>query len=185
MPFIRINYFQSSVKYLLKNNFDVHPRAGIVADKSTFEGAFYSKDGSYTYPKEFRNSSDDVILDRQVIYINESLDKKITIDAEMSDEYTKGFEETIAYLKSKNVDVVFFLCPYPPVIWDYIEKSGDFPLLFQLEEYIMNYSKNEGIDIVGSYNPYDADVISSDFYDERHLKAEVLLDKFDFSIVNK
>lgn len=88
------------------------------------------------------------------------------------------FDAFINLLLDDGVEVVFFLPPYYPAIYDLlVEKSGN-QILLQGQDYFIELAKNKGIKVVGSYNPSDLRLAAVDFYDVLHAKREAMRQLF-------
>ena len=177
----RISYFQSSVKILEKQGSFHFQRYGIVNENYT--GAYWRKDGSHVYSLDFRQTPVNDVKNNIFEYINNNFNGHISLSAHIEAEYKKGFESLIGYLYNCGVEVTFFLCPFPPPLWDEISSNPDiWSLPLEVQEYANAFAKENGIHVIGSLNPYECGVDIADYYDNRHLKAESIAAHFNFSI---
>jgi len=176
-----LSYFQSSINYLLKDNTESAERIGVVSE-SGYDGAFWRADGSYVYTKEYQENSIEkaseyakLLLDSQDVYLS--------LNDHIDSECKAVFEQLIDYLQANDVEVIFYLSPYHPIVWDEIETNYQTSLPIELETYISEYANGKNIRIIGAYDPEKAGVDATDFYDGRHMRAESLMEHFDFSVV--
>lgn len=178
-----LTYFQSSIKYLQLNKFSNPNKIG--EPSADYKGAYYLKDNARisAYDRE-HISKEDVEKEMQKYISGESnstLTSAITPNKHLSDEQINNFKKLINYLQKNNTKVKFFLHPFPPSIWDYIQNSKAFPMIEELDTFIRKYAQENNIPITGSYNPYDLGCKNEDFQDYRHMKTERLYKYFDFT----
>lgn len=164
-------YFLDNLKYLKKNGFDLE-RYRIV--DFSYEGAFYNKDGSYTYSKEYQNRGFDELL-------NDSFLKwKQHYSYEHINEYAISiFEKLVCYLNECHTEVIFYFPPKAPVFYDNIDESK-YSILFEIDNYVREFANNNDIIVLGSYDPRDVGLSNEDFYDIRHVRKESLVKLINF-----
>ncbi|MGI6723818.1 MAG: hypothetical protein ACOX39_05520 [Arcobacteraceae bacterium] len=78
------------------------------------------------------------------------------------------FENLIKYLLENNVNIYFYLTPYNPITYDILMQNEKYKIINQAEEYIINFSKQNNIKIVGSFNPHNYNLTNEDFFDGMH-----------------
>ena len=184
---LSVTYFQSSVEYVSLNGIQTPQMVGEVY--AGYEGAYYLKDNARVSNTAVRNiSAEEVAADIQE-YISDhaenssrsTLDNAITPGEHMDQEMKEIFSDLIGYLVDEGVEIKFFFHPFPQQVWDYMEETGNYPLVRETEELGRGVAEAYNIEVIGSYNPYDIGCTTEDFQDYRHLKPEALIKYFDFS----
>jgi peptidoglycan/LPS O-acetylase OafA/YrhL len=79
------------------------------------------------------------------------------------------FENLISFLKQRQMNVVFVLSPYHPLIYKNLKLKSE---IRNIEKNILQFAKLKGIKVMGSYNPdkISSQIGTKDFYDEIHPK---------------
>ena len=171
-----ITYFQASFDYFKQYGMAERKSWGI-ADESYGE-AYYCADGSFVYPKGYsENCTEDAVISAAREY---DCDYYFTKGECPDDIYFEIFKKLVIYLQDKGVDVDFFLCPLSPALWDICDFEAH-PMLPELERMAREFANERGIDVIGSYNPYEVGVTNADFYDARHMKHESLCKISEFA----
>ncbi len=177
-----LTYFQSSMQYISENGISGDAKIG--EPDAEYQGAYYLKDNARVSAYHIENISEADVEEEMEQYITGSssskLENAITPNAHLDLEQVENFKKLITYLQENNVEIKFFLHPFPPLIWDYIIENGSYPMVEELDVFIHEYSAEKGIPITGSYNPYEVGCGNEDFQDYRHMKAERLYKYFDF-----
>ncbi len=62
--------------------------------------------------------------------------------------------------------------PYHPLVYDYIKNTPKYSVVKDVESYINKYAIENGIDVIGSYDPTYLKLESENFYDGMHLAPE-------------
>ena len=184
---LSVTYFQSSVEYVSLNGIQTPQMVGEVY--AGYEGAYYLKDNAVVSSSAVRNISAEVVAADIEEYINDhsansgrsTLDKAITPEEHVNEEMENIFRKLIQYLREQEVEVKFFFHPFPQQVWNYMGSTGNYPIVGETEVLARKVAAEYGIQIVGSYNPYDIGCTTKDFLDYRHLQAEALEKYFDFS----
>jgi len=98
---------------------------------------------------------------------------KISGYTEMSDELVEEFERLVEWLTQNDVEVSFFLPPYAAEIYSGIQNGGaTYVGVLHTEEYILEYAKEHGLKVYGSYSPQGCDLKTEDLLDEYHMRRE-------------
>jgi len=164
---ISFSYFQASVKALRETKTDysvpvsTHEKYNETNTKLT--------DGSLVYGAEYRNASQFAINSKMRAYMQGDI-YSIEHFETISNDIWLEFQAFVADLKKQNISVEFFLCPYPPLIFDKI--SGKYPNVMKTEYLIKNLATNDGIPIYGSFDPYILGFDETYFYDGMHCKEK-------------
>lgn len=150
-----------------------------------WETELYTKhyDGSVSYQKELRDvQPEDVIalteeaMETHVIY-------RMTDYQEIDVESMAMLTDLIDYLQRQNVEVILYLPPYSPMLYDYIESEEAFRITIDVEERMKNLALEKGIALYGSYDPEGSGLEMTDLYDLYHVKTEKTPDTF-FPVIN-
>ncbi|DAB37967.1 MAG: hypothetical protein A2552_11655 [Sulfuricurvum sp. RIFOXYD2_FULL_44_160] len=162
-----INYENTKNNFL---NFKHESNLKIIKNES-IDKMIKRSDGSIVYPFDIRYQKDIFTLMAAKSYISgpvyciEKFDKLSNI---------KLFEQLMSYLKSKNVEIMFFLPPYHPLVYQYLSSNKKYKNVLYTEKYLREYSQKNNIKIFGSYNPNKYNLNSTDFTDGMHGKSTVV-----------
>lgn len=129
-------------------------------------------DGTVWYSQEFREASADAAL--QVALTQAGTFLYMEGYTELETAQCTLFEEFIEYVQSRGVEVVFFLAPYHPFLYEYVTlyNYDDHAGFFEVEPYVRTYAAKKGIPVVGSYDPRLLGLKDEDFFDGLHVRAE-------------
>jgi len=89
-------------------------------------------------------------------------------------ELRKMLERLLDLMKRDGVEVSLFLSPYHPVVYDYISTADDYRIMLEVENYLRVLADENGIRIVGSYDPIRLNLSKTDFYDGMHPTTEAI-----------
>ncbi len=166
-------YFQSSVDYYY-NGADLETPPEIVLEEDVLKSDVVIKapDGSIVYDVAFRESSQETIDHNALVLIHNQMD--ISLYEHLGEEEIEIFEKFIEHLEDNDVEIVFFIPPYHPIVYDYAyeQKDAGYESWFLTEEYITTFASENNIPLYGSYNPHKLNLTNADFYDGLHIKAE-------------
>lgn len=132
------------------------------------------KDGSITYPKKYREFTPKQVTEEVMNYIDGRPIIFLNEFNKLSDLDIKLLERFITYLKKQNTEIVFFLAPYHPLVFDYFTHSEKYKMVIKAEEYYRALAKKMNIEVLGSFNPEKCKIDSSLFYDGLHCKEEAI-----------
>ena len=135
-------------------------------------------DGSIAYERSLRevDAGDVEELTRQAI--EEQVVYRMTDFAEIDEQSMMLFSGLIDYLKSCGVEVILYLPPYSPMMYNYIESAEQYQIIFQVEERIKQLADEERVALYGSYDPVGSGLEMTDLYDVYHVKTEKMPDTF-------
>lgn len=151
-----------------------------VSYTNDWETELYTKhyDGSVSYQKELRDvQPEDVIalteeaMETHVVY-------RMTDYQEIDAGSMAMLTDLIDYLQRQNVEVILYLPPYSPMLYDYIESEEAFQITFEVEESMKNLALEKGIALYGSYDPEGSGLEMTDLYDLYHVKTKKTLDTY-------
>lgn len=129
-------------------------------------------DGTVWYSREFREASDEAVLLAALAQAGTFLYMEGYTALET--EQCALFEQFIDYMQSCGVEIVFFLAPYHPFVYEYVTlyNYDDHAGFFAVEPYVRAYAAQMGIPVVGSYDPSQLGLTETDFFDGLHVKSE-------------
>lgn len=175
-------YFQSSIDFIRSNNSVILPqkRWGVV-DSSTEDLQHYLPDGSLVYGIGYRSKTVEDVINHANSY---DIESEFSKGEHISENSKDIFEKLIDYLDNRDVEIVFYICPLAPTLWDRIqndEEADQYFILDEMEIFAHEVAERYGIRITGSFNPYNIGIQDDDFWDSRHIRHERLDNFFDFS----
>lgn len=157
------SYFQASIAAIrnkTNNNNELKYVTTYIND-----GFTNRTDGSIYYDKKYREMSQ-ADVDRKATCEMHSSFKGFN---SVSQERIKLFKKIISYLNNRGVNILFFECPYHPSFYSrIISMEGVKDAIY----FIKNYSYENGIEIIGSFNPEDVGFTNATFHDGSHVKKE-------------
>jgi hypothetical protein len=84
-----------------------------------------------------------------------------------------ALEHFVRYVESEGVTVTIVLVPFPTVVYDAFVRLPGYPLT-SVERDLRAIAARTGVEVIGSYDPRRAGVVTRDFFDESHLRPEAL-----------
>lgn len=135
-------------------------------------------DGSIAYQRSLRevNVKDVEELTRQSI--EEQVVYRMTDFHEIDEQSMELFAALVDYLGENGVEVILYLPPYSPMMYNYIESAEQYQITFQIEERIRQIASDKHIALYGSYDPAGCGLEMTDLYDIYHVKTEKMMDTF-------
>ena len=151
-----------------------------VSYTSDWETEKYTKhyDGSIAYQKELRDGSAEDVITLTEQAMEEHVVYRMTDYEEIDEESMQRLSLLIDYLKSQNVEVILYLPPYSPMMYDYIEAEEAFRITLEIEEELLQMASGKQIALYGSYNPEKSGLEMTDLYDVYHVKTEKMPDTY-------
>lgn len=135
-------------------------------------------DGSIAYEKDLR----EVDVNDVIALTNQSIEEhvvyRLTDYREMNAVSMDYFTKLLTFLQGEGVEVILYLPPYSPMMYDYIESDEEFHLVFRVEDEMLKLAKELGIALYGSYDPAGSNLKMTDLYDVYHVKAEKMPDTY-------
>lgn len=175
-----LSYFQGNLEYMrsdVKRGDQVETESGAVLS-AVPKGMLYEldaeirrADGSVVYGVSYRNRPQEEVDADALIQTNAMafLENYPEPDAER----LAIFEMWIQYIQEKDINVIFFLAPYPPIEYDHVLANAErYGGLLGTEEAVRALGKRYNIPVYGSYDPYAIPATNADFYDGLHPRAE-------------
>ncbi|MCM1174299.1 MAG: hypothetical protein NC341_04520 [Blautia sp.] len=145
-----------------------------------WETELYTKhyDGSVSYQKELREVRPEEVIALTEQAMEEQVVYRMTDYREIDAESMETLICLIDYLQSRHVEVILYLPPYSPMLYDYIESEEAFRITFEVEERMKQLALEKGIALYGSYDPEGSGLEMSDLYDAYHVKTEKTPDTY-------
>ena len=142
------------------------------------EGYLKHADGSVSYQRALRevDAADVEEMTRQSM--EEHVVYRMTDYAEIDGHHFSRLSELIDFLQGESVEVILYLPPYSPMMYNYIESEEAFQITLEVEEKIKNLAVEKGIALYGSYDPAGCGLAMSDLYDVYHVKTEKTADTY-------
>ena len=138
-------------------------------------------DGFRIYSKDYLQRDQETINQKAKKYISKkniySLDHFVQIDPELQ----SLFENLITLIQKDGVQIVFFLSPYHPIVYEYIAKTPKYSTVEETEIYFLKFATEQNIPLTGSYNPGLLNLTEEDFYDGMHPSTEAIRKIFSAS----
>ena len=168
------SYFQGSVKYYFRDkSSDPAPVAVSPEEIEDLQDIVKCPDGSIIYDAYFRTrpqaeADGDALLAANVEYIArlEGFDR-------ISESCMERFVKFIEYLQEKGIKVIFYLPAYHPILYDTMKSKPElYHCVFELEDRLRDLRDRYGIEVYGSYSPYEIELTNEDFMDGLHLRKE-------------
>lgn len=135
-------------------------------------------DGSVSYQRELRevDPADVEAMTRQAM--EEHVVYRMTDYAEIDDGHFSRFSALIDYLLDAGVEVILYLPPYSPMMYNYIESEEAFRITLEVEEKVKSLAVEKGLALYGSYDPAGCGLEMTDLYDVYHVKTEKTADTY-------
>lgn len=168
------SYFQGSIKYYFKDkSTEVQPEPVPRELIYEQEEVIKAPDGSVIYDKNFRTRPQEQADHDALTTANTETIMRLYGFEEISPVYKEQFEAFIEYLQAKNIQIIFFLPPYHPIVYSKITERNDlYHCVPELEQYLRDTAAKYGITVCGSYDPAVCGLANTDFLDGIHLRQE-------------
>lgn len=130
-------------------------------------------DGSISYDRELRECSAQDAANSAVEYTQRKPVYLLGNFNEIDRKKYTNFNRLIDYMQARGVEVVFFLPPYHPIVYDFLMKSS-YRTVGDVEKVVRAMAEDKGIPVVGSYDPSMAGVDENSFLDGMHLRQDAV-----------
>ena len=161
-----VPYFQMSLESLLKEENELK-----ATDEYLGENGILRADGSYGYPRYFREGSAATITHLASQWLPKNV-LGCEDFAQSARKNEKIFYDFIKSLVEDGVEVDFLFTPINPVVYDHMQKYDRYDRAFEAEVWFLNLAAEFSIDTAGSFDPHRLGAEVSDFYDAPHYKLE-------------
>ncbi len=168
--FLSLPYFQSSIDFLKERK-----NKKIIPTDSAINTEFTRKvDGGIVYAKKMRDKTPDQVDVKAKSYITGDNVYSMSKFDHISMENLEAIEKLIEYMKKKNIEVILFLPPYHPIVYDFVSKNENKYKFIEIENLYRGLAAKNSLKIVGSYDPGKYGLDHSYFYDGMHFKESAL-----------
>lgn len=175
LQLISLSYFQSSVRNMPKRIFDKSgPEATTQIRNQTNT---WLTDGSLTYPEKFRNTTIDQIESKIHAYKTGEIYSIENFEKISQNNWTH-FKMLVEDMEKNDIEIEFLLAPYPPSVYDKLEK--EYLMVHLTEEKILKLADSKNIKVYGSYNPYKLEMNIEHFYDGMHANEKGIQKILDY-----
>ena len=135
-------------------------------------------DGSIAYQRDLREADAKDVEELTRQSIEEGVVYRMTDYKEIDEQSMTLFNDLIDYLQGRGVEVILYLPPYSPIVYNYIESEEAYHITFQIEERITQMASDKHAALYGSYDPVGSGLEMTDLYDIYHVKTEKMMDTF-------
>lgn len=135
-------------------------------------------DGSIAYQRSLREVDVSEVEELTRQSIEEHVVYRLTDYHEIDEESMELLDALIGHLQGQGVEVMLYLPPYSPMMYNYIESEKQFQIAFQVEERIQQMASDRHVALYGSYDPAGCGLEMTDLYDIYHVKTEKMMDTF-------
>ena len=171
---LSLDYFRYNVTLLPENKrFSV----SYTEDWET-EGYLKHSDGSVSYQRELREVRAEEVEEMTRQAMEEHVVYRMTDYHEIDEEHFWWLSALIGQLQGAGVEVILYLPPYSPMMYNYIESEEAFQITLEVEEKLKELAENKGIALYGSYDPAGCGLEMTDLYDVYHVKTEKTADTY-------
>lgn len=135
-------------------------------------------DGSIAYQKRLRDVDVSEVEELTRQSMKEHVVYRLTDYAGIDEKSMALLDGLIGHLQERGVEVMLYLPPYSPMMYNYIDSEEQFHIVFQVEEQMKQMAKKRGVALYGSYDPAGCGLEMADLYDIYHVKTEKMMDTF-------
>lgn len=171
---LSLDYFRYNVTLLPEH------RRFLVDYTQDWETEQYLKhyDGSIAYQRSLREVDVQEVEELTRQTVEEHVVYRMTDYKEIDERYMELFGTLIEYLQDQGVEVMLYLPPYSPMMYNYIESEEQYQVTFQVEERVRQMAQDGHTALYGSYDPAGCGLEMTDLYDIYHVKTEKMMDTF-------
>ncbi len=178
LQLVSLSYFQESLKTVYKNIFTKGKKRGnyfkVNTDKMIPNETMKRSDGSFLYDKKLRSVTTKEVEKSALKYINEKRIYSLEKFTKLNHNKKINLSKLILFILKKDSNIIFFLPPYHPTVYNYLDKSEKYKIINEAEAYFIRLAKKHKIPILGSYNPNKLNLTKRNFYDGMHPKENAL-----------
>lgn len=162
-------YLSNSMKYLKNGKRPVFSiRKATPDDNETWP--VFMPDCSFRYPKSYLNRPRDTEKEKLVFERAANLKLYMLQNGYYNHDRAKDFKELVTDMQQTGANVIIFISPLHPIVYDEIEKnSGDYKYFYLQQDFIKQLSLETDAKIIGDFSPYSIDFTADDFIDELHI----------------
>lgn len=146
------------------------------------DGYLKHADGSVSYQRELREVRAEEVEEMTRQAMEEHVVYRMTDYHEIDEDHFRRLSRLIDYLQEAGVEVILYLPPYSPMMYNYIESEEAFQITMDVEEKVKDLAERKEIALYGSYDPAGCGLKMTDLYDVYHVKAEKTADTY-YSVI--
>ncbi|MBX7145984.1 MAG: hypothetical protein K1X44_01605 [Alphaproteobacteria bacterium] len=161
-------------KKQLKNSY-------FITEEKIGEFSIKRSDGSYVYPKKYREMNDTEKQKLMNKYISREYLSGYDGFKELDQEQANIFDSFINYLvNTEHVKLIFYFPPNHNVVYNELKNNlSKYKNFFLAEDYFLSIAKKYNIEIIGDYNPEKCGLNETNFYDpSSHIKIDFIHQAF-------
>lgn len=170
---VSLSYFQNATKVLRDPS--RKPSAYRATAQPINDDFTKHPDGTIAYDRNFREQDAEAdakdYIARKPVY-------SLGTFTGLSSTYRRQLERLVAQARQQGTTVVFFLAPYHPTVWRFLQGASEYQYVAKAESWYRELAARHGIRVIGSFDPVPFALTSSDFYDGMHCKPEVVVKLF-------
>ncbi len=169
------SYFQSSLKLIMKTGIKgipslVKKEVVTLSEEEAFSvPAIYPNlrrsEVNFESEYEMDNEAYYYVAEHSIMYLGDRYDEISEANVELFDLMLKG-------LKDKGIEVEIYVSAMYPVLYEFIEESGDYEGVIATEEKIRELASKYGFKVCGSFDPEALGFSKEDFSDVFHLTPD-------------
>ena len=167
-------YFQNNLSYSERDSTGSDKPQVVTGDLYEQTTEVKRGDGSLLYDVNFRNRSLEERLADALYQCGNFLYMEDYDHVDQS--CVRLFDKFFAYAQERGANIVIFLTPYPPLVYDYcVENSEQYGGFLETEPTIRALAEKYDIPVYGSYDPHSIEgIAANDFYDGLHCTGEAI-----------
>lgn len=129
-------------------------------------------DGALGYPASKRNISVEDAHKAAMEFNKNELGKFLGNFDKLDERNMDKFVRFVEYMQNQGIEVVFFLSPYHPLVYENIVNDPKYAAVLKTENYFREFAKEHNIVVMGDYDPTASNLSDDGFYDGMHPKTE-------------
>lgn len=163
------SYFQESFKNLPNV---IKGKSEPIASKEKYNQTTTKLvDASLSYGKQYREVSNEEVNNKAKKYISGAIYSIENFNT-ISPKILQEFENLCLSILENNIELSFFLAPYHPVVYEKVVQ--DYSIVSDVENKVLKFAEEKGIEYFGSFSPQKVDMSNTDFYDGMHCKENAI-----------
>ncbi len=174
LQLLSLSYFQSSVAKICANPNLIFEKITVdyyaTTERIVDEPIKYA-DGSIDYSREYRDQTTEAVNDRSKSYVLGEVYQMEDFN-EISPKYCALLDNILDYFEKNGIEVVFYLPPYHPYVYNYLIDSKEYCIINSVEQYFRKIAEDRNIEVFGSYNPARLNCTEDDFLDGMHMRRK-------------
>lgn len=163
------SYFQASVAKLYSGRLTNEHEPRISLSQIDTDDAAILPDGTHIYEAKARNKPlQEIRLETLARSNSKEVYYNISNFTEIDQNSLSLFKKFIEKILDENIEVVFYLPPYHPIIAKVIQNRTDLQMIAQAERIFVDFAGIKGIPVYGSYYKNTDSLTENDFFDWMH-----------------